>query len=41
LRTDNAEEFSRNEFEEICKKYSIARKNNTPYTPQQNGDEKG
>ena len=37
LRTDNGGEFCGNEFEEFCKKCGIERKNNTPYTPQQNG----
>jgi hypothetical protein len=34
LRTDNGREFCGSEFEEFCKKCSIARKNTTPYTPQ-------
>jgi hypothetical protein len=37
LRTDNGGELCGNEFEEFCKKCGIARKNTTPYTPQQNG----
>jgi transposase InsO family protein len=37
LRTDNGGELRGNEFEELCKKYGIERKNNTPYTPQKNG----
>jgi transposase InsO family protein len=37
LRTDNGGEFCENEFEELCKKCSIARQKTTPYTPQQNG----
>jgi transposase InsO family protein len=37
LRTDNGGEFYGNEFEELCKKCGIAKKKNTPYTPQQNG----
>jgi hypothetical protein len=37
LRIDNGRDFRGNEFEEFCKKCGIARKNNTPYTPQQNG----
>jgi hypothetical protein len=37
LRTENGGEFYGNEFEELCKKCSIARKKTTPYTPQQNG----
>jgi hypothetical protein len=37
LRKDNGREFYGNEFEELCKKCSIARKNTTPYTPRQNG----
>ena len=37
LRTDNGGEFCGNEFEEICKKCGISRKNTTPYTPQWNG----
>jgi transposase InsO family protein len=37
LRTDNGGEFYRNEFEELCKKFGISRKNTTSYTPQQNG----
>jgi transposase InsO family protein len=37
LRTDNGREFFGNEFEELCKKCGIERKNNTPYTPQHNG----
>ena len=36
LRTDNGGEFCGNEFKDFCKKCGIARKNNTPYTPQQN-----
>jgi hypothetical protein len=34
LRTDNGGEFYKNEFEELCKKCSIARQKTTPYTPQ-------
>eukprot|EP00253_Pinus_taeda_P015604 PITA_15604 len=37
LRTDNGGEFCSNEFEELCKKCSIAWQKTTPYTPQQNG----
>ena len=37
LRTDNNGEFCKKEFEEFCKKCGIARKNTTPYTPQENG----
>jgi hypothetical protein len=37
LRTDNGGEFWGNEFEEFCKKCSIARHKTTPYTPQHNG----
>ena len=37
LKTDNSGEFCSKEFEELCKKCGIARQNNTPYTPQQNG----
>ena len=37
LRTNNGGELYGNEFEEFCKKCGIARKNTTPYTPQQNG----
>jgi transposase InsO family protein len=37
LRTDTGVEFCGNEFEELCKKCGIERKNTTPYTPQQNG----
>jgi transposase InsO family protein len=37
LRTYNGGEFCGNEFEELCKKCSIARHKTTPYTPQQNG----
>jgi transposase InsO family protein len=37
LRTDNGREFCGNEFEEFYKKFSIERRNNTPYTPQKNG----
>jgi hypothetical protein len=33
-RMDNGGEFCENEFEEFCKKCGIARKNDTPYTPQ-------
>jgi hypothetical protein len=36
LRIDNGGELCGNEFEGFCKKCSIERKNNTPYTPQQN-----
>jgi hypothetical protein len=36
MRTDNDGEFCRNKFEEFCKKCSIARQKNTPYTPHQN-----
>jgi transposase InsO family protein len=36
-RIENGREFRGNEFEEFCKKYGIARKNTTPYTPQHNG----
>ena len=35
--TDNGGEFYGIELKEFCKKCSIARKNTTPYTPQQNG----
>jgi hypothetical protein len=34
LRIDNGREFCGNEFEKFCKKCSIARHKNTPYTPQ-------
>jgi transposase InsO family protein len=37
LSTDNGGELCENDFEEFCKKCSIARKKTTPYTPQQNG----
>jgi len=37
LRTDNRGEFCSKEFEEFCKKCSIARQRTTPNTPQQNG----
>jgi hypothetical protein len=37
LRTDNGGEFCGNEFEELCKKCSIASQKTTPYTPQNNG----
>jgi transposase InsO family protein len=37
LRTDTGGELCENEFEELCKKCGIERKNTTPYTPQQNG----
>jgi transposase InsO family protein len=37
LRIDNGGELCGNEFEELCKKCGIPRKNTTPYTPQQNG----
>jgi len=37
LRKDNGEEICRNEFEEFCKKCSIARQKTTPYTPQHSG----
>ena len=37
LRTDNAGEFCKNEFEDFCKKCGIARQTTTPYTPHQNG----
>jgi transposase InsO family protein len=36
LRIDNGGELRGNEFEELCKKCGISRKNTTPYTPQQN-----
>jgi hypothetical protein len=36
-RTDNGGEFCKNEFEELCKKCSIERYKNTPYTPLWNG----
>jgi hypothetical protein len=32
LRTDNGREFCENEFEELCKKCSISKWKNTPYT---------
>ena len=34
LRTDNGGELCDNDFEELCKKCSIARKKTTPYTSQ-------
>ena len=34
LRIDNGGEFCENEFEELCKKFVIARQTTTPYTPQ-------
>jgi hypothetical protein len=34
MRTDNGRELCGNEFEEFCKKCSIARQKTTPYTPQ-------
>jgi transposase InsO family protein len=37
LRTNNGGEFSRNEFEEFCKKCDIGRHKTTPYIPQQDG----
>jgi hypothetical protein len=37
LRIDNGGEFCENEFEELCKKCGITRKNTSPYTPQYNG----
>jgi hypothetical protein len=37
LRIVNDRDFCSNEFEEFCKKCSIERHKNTPYTPQQNG----
>jgi hypothetical protein len=37
LRMNNGGEFCGNEFEELCKKCSVERKKNNPYTPQQNG----
>jgi transposase InsO family protein len=37
LRKDNGREFYKNEFEEFCKKCSIARQKTTPYTPEHNG----
>jgi len=36
LRRDNGGELCKKEFEEFCKKCGIARKKNTPYTPQKN-----
>ena len=33
LRIDNGGDFCRNEFEELCKKCGIERKNTTPYKP--------
>jgi hypothetical protein len=37
LRTDNGEEFCRNEFQEFCKRCGIERQKNVPYTTQWNG----
>jgi hypothetical protein len=37
LRTDNGADFSGNEFEELCKKFGIARNKSTKYIPQHNG----
>ena len=37
LRKNNGGEFPKKEFEEFCKKCSITRNKNNPYTPQKNG----
>jgi transposase InsO family protein len=37
LRTNNGGDFCGNEFEELCKKCGIERKNTNPYTPPYNG----
>jgi transposase InsO family protein len=40
LRTGNGKELCGNEFEELYKKFGMARQKTTPYTLQQNGDAK-
>ena len=37
FRSDNGEEFTSNEFKELCKDSRIKRELITPYNPQQNG----
>ena len=37
LRSDNAGEFTSNEFNELCKEERIKRDLTIPYNPQQNG----
>ena len=37
MRIDNRGEFYGKEFNQVCRHHGIARQNNTPYTPQQNG----
>ena len=37
LRPDNGEEFTSNEFKELCQESRIKRELFTPYNPQQNG----
>ena len=37
FRSDNGEEFTSNEFKELCKESRIKRELSTPYNPQQNG----
>ena len=37
FRSDNGEEFTSNEFKELCKESRIKRELYTPYNPQQNG----
>ena len=37
FRSNNGEEFTSDEFKELCKDSGIKRELNTPYNPQQNG----
>ena len=37
FRSDNGEEFTSNEFKDLCKDSRIKRDLSTPYNPQQNG----